>query len=107
VRKKIFTSKSIIILIHIDFDLSRKTEADDGLLCVNDGDKADQGEIDVSASCAPWCRNGKEVISEVASICLPSLRTYLQVLCILPCGAHEVPSSSSSGKLGQAFRLLK
>jgi hypothetical protein len=98
---------SVIVLINIDVVVSRKAEADDGVLCVDDGDKADQGETDVPASCAPWSRNGKEIIPEATSLSLPSLRTYLQVLCILSRGAHEVPPSSSSGKPGEAFQLLK
>jgi hypothetical protein len=80
--------------------VSREAEADDGLLLDTDGGEADQGEADVPSASASRRRNGKEVIPEDTPFSLPSVRTYLQVLRILPRISHQVPPPSPSGKLG-------
>jgi hypothetical protein len=86
--------------------LSRKEEANDGILCNSFGDQDDQGEAYVHPSNASWSRNCEEDVPQAAAICLPCLRAYIQVLCVSPRSAHQVLSPSPPGESDHVFHLL-
>lgn len=86
--------------------MSRKEEADDGILCTADGYQDDQGKAYVSRSNASWGRNCEEAVPQAAVIHLPGLRTHLQILCLLPRSAHKIPSSSPPGESGHMIKFL-
>jgi hypothetical protein len=86
--------------------VSRKEEVNDGILCIADGDQDDQGEAYVPPSIASWGRNCEEVVPQATAIYLPGLHTDLQVLRLLPCSAHKIPSPSPPGESDHVFQLL-
>jgi hypothetical protein len=90
----------------LSFALSRKEEANDGVLCDTAGDKDDQGQADVYPPTASRRRNCEEDVPEAVVVCLPGLRTNLQILRILSCGAYKVSPSPPSGERGHVFRLF-
>ena len=85
--------------------MSRKEEANDGVLRDPAGGKDDQGQADVYPPTASRRRNCEEDVPEVVVVYLPGLRTNLQILRILPRGAYKVSPSPPSGEPGHVLHL--